>query len=142
MKFYNISNHPSSAWEEKQIASARNLVADTDGEEYFVPGKIVDIPFPSVDPEWSVREIKEAARKILQHFPQRYPDDGQGHGGRHAIMVMGEFTLSYMLIEELLKRGWRVYAATTHLWKHRIKGKGSTFANFRQYSTLSSRDLN
>ena len=56
----NLSNHPVRAWKAVQKKSAM--------EEY---GKIIDIEFPEINPNWSTNEIiklSEKLPKILWEF--------------------------------------------------------------------------
>lgn len=90
--FVNISNHPSSDWEEAQRAAA--LV--------FAP-TIVDIPLPPVSPNAVNEDIGGLVEACLAKVPA---------GASHA-MVQGEFTLVYALVRALQRQGTVCFAATT-----------------------------
>ncbi len=90
--------------------------------------KIVDIPSPKVPPEADEVAVEELAEEILEQVPERTT---------HA-MVMGEFTLIFMVIAGLQKRGVVCMAATTEREVVQ-KEDGSKhsffrFIRFRQYS--------
>ena len=93
--FINYSNHPSSNWSQKQLSAAKKL------------GEIVDIPFRSVAPEADSAELERVAgeefTKILD-----------AADGKNAVVhLMGEMTLTYMLVRKLRASGIRCVASTT-----------------------------
>ena len=63
--FINISNHPSSKWteEQKRVANAcgsqRKYFPDDGGH------KIVDVPFPRIDPGYSSQDIINLVEKFI-----------------------------------------------------------------------------
>lgn len=93
----NFSNHPSSLWLERQVQEALNRFH-----------KIQDLPFPSVSPHASEVEIiqiaEEYLRKILE-LKAIHPE--------LAVHIMGEFTLTHRLVNELTKHDIPCYASTT-----------------------------
>ena len=117
--FVNFSNHPLSGWNSEQIKAA---------EEY---GEIVDLAFPSVEPDLSEEEVllraEESVEKILSLEPE-------------IVLCQGEFTLAFAVVSKLLKRGIRVVAACSK----RVVSEEKTdegikktavfvFARFREY---------
>lgn len=93
--FINYSNHPSSDWSKKQLASAR---------EY---GEIVDIPFRSVAPEADSAELERIASEELTKILD-------AAAGKNAVVhLMGEMTLTYILVRKLKASGIRCVASTT-----------------------------
>lgn len=82
--FVNISNHPSERWSADQRRAAEAL-----------GGRIVDIPFPAVPPEAQTDDLAALAETIIANVPS---------GCTHA-MVMGEFTLTLVLVRRLQARG-------------------------------------
>lgn len=88
--FINHTNHPSALWSEAQLKAA---------ERY---GRIRDIPFPAVEPEWDEAEIGRLAREQAERIVADEPA---------AVLVQGEFTYSYALIGLLQKAGITVLAA-------------------------------
>ena len=111
----NFSNHPSSAWEPEQIEAA---------ERY---GKIVDIPFPAVDPRASSEGIKAVGKEYVEIIINCDPE---------AVMCQGEFTLCYFVITELKKRNVRVLAACSRRMVEETEGGRIVkfrFERFREY---------
>ena len=88
----NISNHGWNDWSEEQKAAALRLV-----------GRVEDVPFPQVDPEWTLARIQSEAEKLADALPAETT---------HAL-VQGEFTLTMALVKRLQQRGIRCLAATT-----------------------------
>lgn len=90
----NLSNHPSSAWPEKQLNIAK--------QQY---GPIQDMPFPQIDPEASESAIQELAAEYLDKILSIKPK---------AVHLMGELTFSFELVHLLKNHGITVLASTTH----------------------------
>lgn len=88
--FINFSNHPSVRWDRKQ--------KDLSGSY----GKIIDVPFPAVDPSLDEKEIEKLAEKykdiILSYQPV-------------IVMCQGEYTLCFKIVKKLKQAGIRVVAA-------------------------------
>ena len=96
--FINLSNHPSTNWDEYQLKCA---------SEY---GETVDFAFPAVDPNASSYEIEELAENLLQELDRL----AEFRDSRiKAIHIMGEHTLSYTLVSKLQKRNITCLASTT-----------------------------
>ncbi|MCR5609589.1 MAG: hypothetical protein K6G26_11050 [Lachnospiraceae bacterium] len=118
--FINISNHPSSDWNEKQLAAAK------------LYGSIIDIPFPSIDPNSGIDEITSLAESYYQKI-MTYSNA--------VVMVQGEFTFSYSLIKRLRKAGLKVLAScsirrsdeTLNADGTVVKKSIFEFDNFREY---------
>ncbi|MCM1057442.1 MAG: hypothetical protein NC517_07545 [Firmicutes bacterium] len=118
--FVNYSNHPSSAWGEKQIRAARKLGKD-----------IVDIPFPNVPPDMGTAELTACVEKECEKIEKYCPD---------AVMCQGEFCMVYAVVTRLKARGIRVVAACS---ERKVKEDPATgkkevefqFVRFREYGT-------
>ena len=95
MKLINLSNHPSSTWQEKQIAAATAF------------GDIVDYPFPKVDPTINSNEVHKLAESTLGEIIRLYGNDIL------TIHIMGEFTLTFSLINLFKSKGIKCIASTT-----------------------------
>jgi len=80
MKFYNISNHPSSRWSTEQKEAALKI-----GSE------IVDIAFPQIRAEASMDDVHALVNGIYQQIPEG-----------SAVMVQGEFSfvLSFVALNQ------------------------------------------
>src|SRR5690554_5103742 len=89
----NLTNHPSNAWSTSQRKTA---IAQYD--------RLEDLPFPKIDPNWSAEEVKHLAaiyeKKILEINPK-------------AVLIMGEFTFTYQLLQRLKELDIPCIAATT-----------------------------
>lgn len=90
--FLNVSNHPSSSWSEEQQRAAKRF-----------GGTIVNLGFPAVPPEASPAELEKLAAGALRDVPAE----------TSVAMVMGEYTLTMLLVRELQWRGISCLAATT-----------------------------
>lgn len=93
--FYNISNHSSTKWSDKQ----RNEALTWCGEG----GAIVDMAFPNVPPAAGPDEINLIAAALLYKIVPR-----------SVCMIMGETSLVFAFITRAIARGdIRVVVATT-----------------------------
>lgn len=114
----NISNQPSSTWQLRQRNSAIRTY-----------GKIVDIPFPEIDPEWDTDRIIEEVATLSQMIMTEYEFV--------AVHVMGEMTFTHALVNELLLLGHVCVASTTRI--EVVKNPDGTtttrfvFVRFREY---------
>ncbi|MGN0442332.1 MAG: hypothetical protein ACI4FO_06480 [Acutalibacteraceae bacterium] len=120
MSFINFSNHTADNWSVEQKQAAL---------EY---GSIVDIPFPNVDPYATEYEISELADDYYEKIISMNPD---------CVMCSGEFTLTFAIINRLLKSGVRVVAACSErVAAEKTDENGSTykesvfrFVKFREF---------
>jgi len=116
--FVNISNHPSDRWPTKQLAAAREY-AD----------RIVDIPFPQVEPDMDTAQVQALADEVIAKLPP----------GAVAAMVSGEFVLTTTLVKQLQRHGVTCLAATT---RRQVRERGNEkitvfdFVQFREYPRL------
>ena len=88
--FVNYSNHPSGLWEKEQTQEAERM------------GRIVDMPFPHVDPLLSEEEVRALGDQAVEEIMDKSPA---------AVMCQGEFTLCQYVVEKLKERGVKVVAA-------------------------------
>lgn len=86
----NCTNHPVSMWGDAQLAAA---------EDY---GAVVDLPFPNVDPKASPKEIRVLVNEISEKIDELHAD---------AVLASGEFSLTFMLVDKLLRDGKTVLCA-------------------------------
>ena len=120
MAFVNYSNHTSSAWSSEQLAAAR---------EY---GDIIDIQFTQVNAEASEEDIQQMAEESMVQIMSYNPT---------AVLVQGEFTLTYRVVTMLLEKGIKVLAACaerrTEEWTEpdgsHVKKAVFRFVKFREY---------
>ena len=93
--FLNLSNHSSDKWGEAQLDAARAY------------GKVVDMPFPTIDPGATTEEIYILAEEYAEEITSRYPDRDL------TVHIMGEMTFCFRLVTLLHARGIRCVASTT-----------------------------
>lgn len=113
--FVNFTNHPSAGWEEHQIQEALKY------------GEILDLPFPTVDPQGDEDDIRrlseECAGQILTLCPG-------------AVLCQGEFNVVYQVVNRLLEQGVTVLAACSARMVEETDGKKVVtyqFCRFRKY---------
>ncbi|MBQ9443446.1 MAG: hypothetical protein IJU43_04010 [Lachnospiraceae bacterium] len=92
----NFSNHPYEKWSAKQKEAAR------------VYGDTVDMPFFVVPAKATEEEIAGMAADAVMEIERRIEFS---HDTRDAIMVQGEFTLTYSVVTTLLAHHIRVISA-------------------------------
>ncbi|MDY0081056.1 MAG: hypothetical protein GX452_13700 [Ignavibacteriales bacterium] len=94
----NLSNHPSHLWSEKQFSEANTQF-----------GEVIDIPFPSVDPdsdiEWTERIAGEYLELILQTAAK--------NSGVTVVHLMGEFSFVFRLLLLLRNSGLKAVCSTS-----------------------------
>ena len=95
--FINLSNHPSSTWDDRQRAAALEL-----------GGEIVDIPFPQVCPGATTVDINTLARQTIGEI------DALAQDKTVIVHVMGEMGLTYRLVRLLGGRGIRCVCSTSY----------------------------
>ena len=88
--FVNFSNHPSDRWSKEQLEAT---------QEY---GEVRDYDFPMVNPEDDEKSIDKLADKCTHVILELKPD---------AVLVQGEFTLSYAVIRKLKEQKVKCMAA-------------------------------
>lgn len=118
--FINYSNHPSSSWSAEQLSAAHEH------------GEIVDIPFTSVSPDADEKDISQLAERDVEVIMDYNPA---------AVLVQGEFTLTYRVVTMLLEKGVKVVAACaerrTEEWTEpdgsHVKKAVFRFVKFREY---------
>ena len=123
----NLSNHPHENWPEKQLRAA------------LAYGEVIDLPFPPVSPEATEEELEQTALGLLRRIGEMKPD---------AVLVMGEFSLVFMLVDALLDDGIPVLtAASRRVTAEHTQEDGTVmktarfdFACFRPYLRLKPRD--
>lgn len=118
--FLNISNHKSENWSVNQINEA---------EKY---GKIIDIPFPAVNP----RESDEYMDDLVDEYYQKVMEYE-----KPTVMVQGEFVFTYRFVNQLKQAGIKVVASCSERRvTEEIDENGCTirrsqfeFVKFREY---------
>lgn len=117
--FINLSNHPSSNWEIKQKEAA---------EQY---GEIVDISFPTVDPNDDRSQIEALADQYVKIIEEK------AKNATAIIHVMGEMTFTYSIVSRLKERGIGCVASTSERIVQETpdgqKISSFQFVRFREY---------
>lgn len=115
----NLTNHPSSQWDEAQLVAAR---------EY---GEVIDMPFPAVD--------EQGDEEYIAALSDEYMDKVMKYAAHHTITVhlMGELTFCYALLDRLRQQGITVVASTSkRIVTDEAEGKKIVtfcFERFRRY---------
>ncbi len=118
--FVNHTNHTSANWSAEQKAAAGSY------------GKIVDLLFPDIPPNFTAKQVKAMVTKNLQAILKLSPA---------AVLCQGEFNYTVAMVEELKKNKIPVMAATSERdVQDIVEEDGSTkkistfkFVNFRPY---------
>ena len=120
----NISNHSSVNWSSEQLAAAR------------VYGKIVDVPFPNIDPAGDGEYIQSLCEGYLRKI--------DGIGGDVAcnvstvvVHIMGEMTFTFAMVNALQSKGITCIASTTERVtkvENGVKTSEFRFVRFRKYN--------
>ncbi len=116
--FLNLSNHPSSQWEENQIEAAK---------EY---GEIEDMPFPAILPDATENETQEIAKDYLDKILEK------AGNANITVHIMGEMTFTYALVSLLKAEGITCLASTTNRIAEEQGSKKTSefhFVRFREY---------
>lgn len=124
--FINLSNHPSSKWSSAQLESAFALTSDN---------HVMDIPFPAVPSTATTEDILTIADGLHHKVMANKPE---------AIMVAGEFTLAYTMIELCIRAGIKVVAACSERRTQEVVNEDGTtikttvfeFIQFREFPKL------
>ncbi|MGN0643072.1 MAG: hypothetical protein ACI4JJ_07980 [Huintestinicola sp.] len=90
--FINFTVHPSDSWDTAQTAAAKKY------------GRIVDIPFPTVDPHADEEQVTETAARYFELISSRSPS---------AVLCQGEMTLCFAVVQLLKNAGITVLCATS-----------------------------
>ena len=122
----NCSNHPYEIWSELQKEAAAGY------------GKVMEIPFPQIDPAWDSGTIRRLASEYAGRIERQKPD---------AVFVAGEFIFTFMLVDKLLSDGVKVIASCSRRVTEEIKKEDGTnekksvfrFEGFREYEYFEER---
>lgn len=117
----NCTNHPYEIWNDPQRKAA---------EAY---GKVVDLPFPSIDPLHTSEDLRKLTEEYCEKIELQSPE---------AVLVAGEFTFAFMLVDKLLRDGIRVVCTCSRRITFETKKNDGTnekksvfmFEGFREYT--------
>ena len=122
--FINLSNHPSSKWDVKQITAALKMVDN---------GPIIDVTFPSIEPELEYSDVIDLAKDYFTKVTNLINEYEVDYVVFH---IMGEMTFTYNLVKILNDNGYHCYASTTKrnvVEKDGVKTSVFEFVQFRKY---------
>lgn len=113
----NLSNHPFAGWSEAQKQAAIR--------EF---GEVEDMPFPGIDPQWNIEEVRRLAEETATKLVERRPA---------AVHLAGEFTFCYQLAKRLEAAGIRCVVATSRRMVRQLEADRKEvrfeFVKFRDY---------
>lgn len=114
--FINISNHPSSLWDDEQREAASSF------------GNIMDIGFPQIDPMSCDRDVAQLADEYAERVLRMAATQ------QVTVHVMGEMTFTFRLVGLLLANGIRCVASTTMRISEMLPdGSKRSVFRFRQF---------
>lgn len=116
----NLTNHPSSLWNDKQLKAARTY------------GEIMDMPFPIIDETDDETYISTLADEYLQKIFELAKESNV------TVHLMGELTFTFALLKRLQQHGITCVASTSKriVMGEKAGRKGEVvfqFERFRQY---------
>lgn len=117
----NCTNHPYEIWNDPQREAARAY------------GEVKDLPFPAVSPEADSDELRAMTDEYAERIEKQKPD---------AVLVAGEFTFAFMLVDKLLQDGVKVLSSCSKRVTQEVKREDGTnekksvflFERFRDYA--------
>ena len=116
----NFSNHPMNEWSSEQFNTAKECY-----------GKIIDLPFPSINPEAGETDLMQLAEEYVKQILEL-----EEHNNI-TVHIMGEMTFTYMVVSQLKAMGIECIASTTiRDAKYSSDGKKISdfqFVRFRKY---------
>ena len=117
----NLSNHPSSHWGEPQYIAAAQF------------GKIMDMPFPEIEPEWDSLKVEALAAVYLDKI-LAYAND---INAVPVVHLMGEYVFCFKLVALLKMHNIKVLVSTSR--RQSVMNDDGTktirfnFVQFREY---------
>ena len=115
----NLSNHPSTSWSAEQTETANRLF-----------GKIVDLPFPDLDPAGDEAYIEALSDEYFLKVIE------MSEGKDVTVHLMGEMNFTFSLVNKLKSIGITCVASTTEretIEENGVKKSIFKFVNFRRY---------
>ncbi len=117
----NCTNHPYEIWNEPQRKAA----------EFY--GEVMDLPFPQIDPSAESEDLRKIAAEYAEKIEALKPE---------AVLVAGEFTFQFMLVDKLLRDGVNVMTSCSKRVTEEVKRPDGTnekrsvflFERFRKYA--------
>lgn len=118
----NLTNHPFALWGETQKKAAS------------VYGEIKDLPFPNISPDLTSNEVLELAEQYYIRCEHLLLYEKQ-----QVILVAGELTFCFFLIQRLLLNGYTCLTSTSErnvIEEGGIKIAHFVFKQFREYKLI------
>ena len=117
----NCTNHPYEIWNDSQREAAAAY------------GEVLDLPFPQIDPKWTSQELRKLTEDYCEKINLQAPA---------AVLVAGEFTFAFMLVDKLLRDGIKVMCSCSRRMTVEKKKEDGTnekqsvflFEGFREYT--------
>jgi len=97
----NLSNHPSTKWQEKQFTLANKNF-----------GHIYDLDFPAVPPDYNRSQVIKMAKELLDQIMLIF-NNNNNDLNVNAVHIQGEFTLVFNLITLLKEKNIICIASTS-----------------------------
>jgi hypothetical protein len=116
----NLSNHPSTNWQPEQLAAAQSF------------GEVVDLPFPSIPPEWDTEKVANMAYEYLDKCKLLF----HSKNANNVVHLAGEPIFCFVLAQLLLKENIVCLTSTTQrivTEKNDMKTSEFRFGCFREY---------
>ena len=126
--FINYSNHPMSKWSEKQLNAAKEM-AD----------KLIDIPFPQIDPEATEDDIISLANEQLEEIEKKYGDNDTFI----TIHIAGELTYTAYFVSMVNRHHYNIACVSSTSKRNTVDNPDGTktvkfeFVKFRLYVTTA-----
>lgn len=117
----NCSNHPSPLWSEKQLKAAA------------VYGELRDYPYPQISPSATVEDLRTLVDEYADGIETLKPA---------AVIVAGEFTFCFMLVDRLLKDKVKVICSCSKRRTVEKKNPDGTIQKKALYDFEGFRDYN
>jgi hypothetical protein len=114
----NLSNHPKTKWDQNQITEAERAY-----------GEIIDLQFPLIQPEATLEEVQETAKKYFEKIKELLKDVK----GENAVHLMGEFTFTFNLAFLLKESGIETVASVTERKVEFVNGAKVSIFNFKGF---------
>jgi len=120
----NLSNHPSSKWDNTQISAARQQFGD-----------IEDISFPNIPPDWDTAQVEMLACEYFEMLKSIDKKTGE----KPVIHIAGESIFCFLLIQKLLRDNFICIVSTTErivTEENNVKTTVFMFKKFRNFKLL------
>lgn len=117
--FINVTNYPSVDWEKHQLDEAVSY------------GEVKDLRFPEINSGWSSSDVIAKAQAFAERIVKIIWESDDVKNG---VLVMGEPSFSYALIQELQYRNIKVLCATYDIELYEDEEMIQRFVKFREYS--------